>query len=279
MTHFWQGGTCPASTSIKTTKGILHHSSGTSGASSLPLSRIRGSLLGGSCDREGHQPSQLALPCIPVLRICWRLLWGKARLRTALGQPPCLSRATPWLPGRAWTCCRMSRKSRSLGEVCEAQVTPAPGSGGLPRAPQDLPHLPRGDDQPKGVEHSHPPFPTVFDTLRVKAVTADVLRVVLQTSPGPQDSSLGAAQVWGLLPHEGKQPQAQSQPPAKSWAHHCCALGKCPAAPLMDMPFLHHLRLLGTQTSILRLKTVTSSSHFLQFLTCGEAPGLLSGDP
>lgn len=40
------GGTCPAQASIKTTKGILHRSSGTSGVSSLPLSRIRRSLVG-----------------------------------------------------------------------------------------------------------------------------------------------------------------------------------------------------------------------------------------
>lgn len=98
----------------------------------------------------------------------------------------------------------------------------------------------------------HPPL----TTLLVKAVPADVPSVVVQTSPGSPRSP-GVAQEppqEGLLPrHEQQQPQAQSQPPAKSWAQHRCPLGEWPAALLGDAPFPHLLHLLlGTPTPVLR---------------------------
>lgn len=168
--------------------------------------------------------------------------------------------------GRAWTRHRTSRKSHSQGEVWEAQLAPAPGSGGLPRAP------PRPSTPPQRRPNSH---------TQGRGCCWGCSQGAVADHPGPPRSP-GVAQVWGTLPQqEGKQPQpqAQSQPPAKSWAHHRCALGQRPAALLAEAPFLHPLHLLGTPMPILGEKTVTSISHFLQFLACGEAPGLLSGDP
>jgi len=55
----------------------------------------------------------------------------------------------------------------------------------------------------------------------------------------------------------------------------------CPgqAPRSLDAPLLQPLCLRGTPKSVPGEKTATSVSHFLQFLACGEAPGLLSGDP
>lgn len=156
----------------------------------------------------------------------------------------------------------------------DEQKEPQPGRGAgssahispwirvVPRAPQDLPRIPRGDDQPRLVRHSHP------HSQQTNSHTPGCLCRCSQGGFADQPwTTMQSRSSPGLVAAATRQGEAAPSPvPAKSWALRRCALGKCPAAPLAEVPFLHPLHLLGTPTSILGKKTVTSITHFLQFL-------------
>lgn len=72
---------------------------------------------------------------------------------------PVLAESSPSCAAGSGPAHRMSRKSHSPVEVWRDQFIPAPRLGVFPRPPQDLPHLPRENDQPELVGQGHSKFP------------------------------------------------------------------------------------------------------------------------
>lgn len=166
----------------------------------------------------------------------------------------------------------VSRKSP--GELQEAQLTPASGSGGFPEPPKPFHIFPEETTSPLwwGWCLLIPSRHTA--TRRVKPVTADVPRVFCKPALDHHTTS-------GLASTDTTQAAPISVPATGPELGSPLLCPGHPIAPLMDVPFLHplHFHFLGTQPPFSERKQYDLIFPSSPSLSCDKAPGLLSGHP
>lgn len=160
-------------------------------------------------------------------------MWEKARLRTALEWPPSPSRATPRgtaLLGRAVAQAERATARERCGRLSSHQPLV---QGGSPELPKTFHTSSEETTSPSWWGMVNPPHSQQTATLRVKAVTGDVLRVVLLEMfsgwfcrPAPDHH---AAQEWQRFGVHCHNTRGSSPSPSSS---HQPGAGLTSAAPL-----------------------------------------------
>lgn len=149
---------------------------------------------------------------------------------------------------------------------------------GAPQRPPRLPHLPREDDQPKLVGHGHPPFPADkqphWSRLSLEMFSGWFSR------PAPKHHAAQEQHRFGGRCHNTSGSSPKPSPSHRPRAGLIIAVPWAGAPQPCSWMCLPSSSASARDTNIhSQRKTVTSVSHFLPFLACGEAPGLLSGHP